>query len=80
MSNSQTLIVPGHGPVGNKMQLAEYDSMLRDVRDKVASLKKQGRSIQETIAACPSSIYDAKWGVGLVPSAAFVALVYAGVR
>jgi len=77
--DDQTVIVPGHGPVGKKAQLVEYDDMLRTIRERVAKLKKQGRSVQETIAPKPSASFDGKWGAGLVPPDAFVELVYAGV-
>jgi hypothetical protein len=53
--------------------------MLVAVRDKVAALKKQGRSLDETIAARSTAIYDAKWGQFLVTPAMFTGLVYAGV-
>jgi len=50
MVDGETIIVPGHGPIGRKADLAECDVMLHTVRERVAALKKQGRSIQETIA------------------------------
>jgi len=70
--------VPGHGPVGNKSQLAEYDRMLHLILDRVARLKKQGRLMHEVVAAKPTGDFDAKWGIGLVPPDAFVELVYIG--
>jgi hypothetical protein len=36
--------------------------MLVTIRDKVAKLKQQGRSLDETIAAKPTAAFDAKWG------------------
>ena len=36
--------------------------MLVDIRDKVAALKKSGRTPEETVAAKPTAAYDAKWG------------------
>ncbi len=74
-----TVIVPGHGAVGNKGQLAEYHGMLVAIRDKVAALKKQGRSLQETVAAKPTAAHDAKWGNYLVLPDLFTHLVYKGV-
>jgi glyoxylase-like metal-dependent hydrolase (beta-lactamase superfamily II) len=80
VTDNQTILVPGHGPIGGRAQLAEYDVMLRLMRDRVAALKKQGRSVEEAVAAKPSSEFDAKWGGGLVPPNAFVELIYAGVQ
>lgn len=76
---AQTIIVPGHGPVGNKTSLTEYRDMLVAIRDNVAILKKQGKSLSETIAAKPTAAYDAKWGQFLITPAMFTGLVYSGV-
>ena len=80
LADNQTIIVPGHGPIGGKAELAEYDAMLHVVRERVSALKKQGRSAQETIAAGPSSSFDAKWGNGLVPPKAFAEVIYNGIK
>ncbi|MBE7157598.1 MAG: MBL fold metallo-hydrolase [Rhodospirillales bacterium] len=74
-----TVIVPGHGPVGNKVQLAEYRDMLVAIRNGVAGLKQQGQSLEDIVAAKPTAAYDAKWGNYLVSPEAFTHLVYKGV-
>jgi glyoxylase-like metal-dependent hydrolase (beta-lactamase superfamily II) len=79
MFTSKTIFIPGHGPVGGWSEVAEFRNMLVKVRENVAALKKQGRSLQETIAAKPTAIYDAKWGQFLVTPAMFTGLVYQGV-
>jgi len=76
---TSTVLIPGHGPVGNKTQLSESLDMLTAIREKVAELKKQGRSAEETVAAKPTAPYDAKWGNGFVKPDMFVKLVYQGV-
>ena len=76
--SGKSLIIPGHGPVGNKSQLIEFRDMLTAIRDRVAALKKQGMSLEEVIASKPTSTYDAKWG-SLVPPNLFAKLVYVGV-
>ena len=78
--DDQTIVIPGHGPTGGRAQLAEYDAMLHTVRDRVADLKKQGRSARETVAARPTASFDRKWGGGLVPPDAFVELMHAGIK
>jgi glyoxylase-like metal-dependent hydrolase (beta-lactamase superfamily II) len=75
----KTIFVPGHGPVGSRSDVAEFRDMLVAIRENVAALKKQGRSLNETIAAKPTAIYDAKWGQFLITPAKFTGLVYAGV-
>jgi hypothetical protein len=78
MVTPKTIIIPGHGAVGNRSQLVEYCDMLVAVRAKIAGLKQQGRSLDEAIPAKPTADYDAKWG-SLIPSNLFTKLVYTGV-
>lgn len=75
----KTIIIPGHGPVGDRAGLDAYQQMLIAIRGKVADLKKQGKTLEETVAAKPSADYDSKWGGGFLPAPAFLALVYQGV-
>jgi len=75
----KTIIIPGHGSVADKARLTEYYNMLVAIRENVAELKRQGRSLAETIAAKPTAAYDAKWGQFLMTPAIFTQLVYSGV-
>jgi glyoxylase-like metal-dependent hydrolase (beta-lactamase superfamily II) len=75
----KSIIIPGHGPVGNKAALTEYRDMLVTIHGNVAKLKKEGRSLAETVAAKPTAAYDAKWGQFLITPALFTKLVYSGV-
>jgi hypothetical protein len=59
--------------------MMDFRDMLVAIREKVASLKKQGRSLDETVAARPTAAYDAKWGQFLITPAMFTGLVYQGV-
>jgi glyoxylase-like metal-dependent hydrolase (beta-lactamase superfamily II) len=75
---SKTIFIPGHGPVGGRFEVAEFRDMLVAIREKVAALKKQGRSLNETIAAKPTAAFDPKWGQFLITPAHFTGLVYQG--
>jgi glyoxylase-like metal-dependent hydrolase (beta-lactamase superfamily II) len=75
----KTIIIPGHGPVGNKAGLSEYCDMLVTIRSNVSKLKKQGKSLAETIAEEPTAAYDVEWGQFLMTPALFTKLVYSGV-
>jgi glyoxylase-like metal-dependent hydrolase (beta-lactamase superfamily II) len=77
--NAQTMVIPGHGPVGRMADLEEFRDMLISIRDNVSKLKKQGRSLEDTIAAKPTAAYDAKWGQFLITPAIFTGLVYQGI-
>jgi len=75
----KTIIVPGHGPIGNKAQLRQYRDMLFDVKQKVQALKQQGLSLPEAVARKPTQAYDAKWGNFVINGDFFTNLVYRGV-
>jgi glyoxylase-like metal-dependent hydrolase (beta-lactamase superfamily II) len=77
--SGKTIVIPGHGPVGNKAELTEFRDMLVYIRASVASLKNQGKSLEETIAAKPTAAYDAKYGQFLITPAFFTTLVHSGV-
>jgi len=79
VTTDKTVVIPGHGPVANKASLTAFRDMLSTIRNNVAALKKQGKSLSETIAARPTAAYDAKWGQFLITPAFFVTLVYSGV-
>jgi Zn-dependent hydrolases, including glyoxylases len=74
-----TLIVPGHGPVARRADLLEFRDMLVAIRANVAKLKRDGKSLEETIAARPTAAFDEKWGQFVINPAFFTSLVYRGV-
>src|SRR5262245_15537544 len=77
--SDKTIIIPGHGPVGARSDLIDFRDMLVTIRDKVAALKKQGKSVDEAVAAAPTAAYDAKWGGFVIDGKTFTTLVYTGV-
>ena len=77
--NEKTIVIPGHGPIGDKAKLVEFRDILVTIREKVAALKKQGKSRDEVVAAKPTANYDAKWGGFVINGDFFTKLVYAGV-
>jgi glyoxylase-like metal-dependent hydrolase (beta-lactamase superfamily II) len=75
----KTIVIPGHGPVGNKSQMVLFRDVLVEIREKVAALKKQGRTLAQIIASKPGAKYDATWGNLFMNPAMFTTLVYQGV-
>ncbi|MGO8697660.1 MAG: MBL fold metallo-hydrolase [Limisphaerales bacterium] len=75
----KTIIIPGHGSIGNRAELIEFYEMLTSIRDKVAALKKRGKSRAEVVAAAPTADYNAKWGGFVINGDTFTSPVYAGV-
>jgi glyoxylase-like metal-dependent hydrolase (beta-lactamase superfamily II) len=79
MSTSHTIIIPGHGPVGDRASQIAFRDMLVAIRGKVAALKAKGMSADQVVAAKPTAAYDAKWGRSVISGALFTRLVYRGV-
>ena len=78
VAGPDTLIVPGHGPVSKRDDLAEFRRVLQTIRDRVARLKAGGADEQAAIAAKPTAEFDAKWGHFVINPDFFVHLVYDG--
>ena len=75
----RTIVIGGHGAVGGKADLILFRDVLVEMRDTVAVLKKQGRTLSEVVAAKPGARYDGEWGRSFMSPSAFLALVYQGV-
>jgi glyoxylase-like metal-dependent hydrolase (beta-lactamase superfamily II) len=60
LAGPNTKIVPGHGQIVSKTDVAAHRDMLLAVRDRVAALVKQGKSADEIVAAKPTNDYDAR--------------------
>jgi glyoxylase-like metal-dependent hydrolase (beta-lactamase superfamily II) len=76
LADTDTRIVAGHGPLGNKADLAKFRDMLVTSRDRVDKLKCAGKSAQEAVAEKPFADLDAIWGNGIINGDQFVQLVY----
>src|SRR6202047_4972209 len=77
--SDKTIVIPGHGAVGGKADLILFRDVLVEIRDKVAALKKQGKSLPEVVAMKPGARYGAEWGNLFQNPSDFAALVYQGV-
>jgi glyoxylase-like metal-dependent hydrolase (beta-lactamase superfamily II) len=57
-----TMIVAGHGRLGDSADVAIYRNMVEVVRDRIRDMKKQGMSVQQVKAAQPTLDYDGIYG------------------
>ena len=62
MVDSDTKIIPGHGTLATPDDLRDYRNMLIMVRDRVRTMLNAGMSVEEVVAAKPTSDLDATWG------------------
>ncbi|HXW04352.1 MAG TPA: MBL fold metallo-hydrolase [Vicinamibacterales bacterium] len=74
--DGKTTIVPGHGPAGNQASLTKFRDMMATVRERVEKLKKEGRTVEEAVAAAPTKDLDETWGKGFLQPNQFVTIVY----
>ena len=77
--SATTIVIPGHGAVGGNADLTLFRDVLVEAREKVAKLKKQGRTLEEVITAKPTASYDAEWGQSFQSPKSFLGWVYQGV-
>ena len=76
LADADTKIVPGHGPLATKADLAKYRDMLSQAADRVRKLKASGKSLDDAIADKPFADLDADWGKGTFNGDGFVKVVY----
>ena len=78
LSDAQTKIIPGHGPVGNRVELMAYRDMLVGVFNTLSALQAEGKSLQEVIAMHPIKSYEAEWGDGFLTTEQWLGIIYSG--
>ena len=76
LANDKTKIVPGHGPLATKADLAAYLTMLTTARDRMAKLVKDGKSEADVVAAKPFADLDKTWAASDQASTNFIRVVY----
>jgi cyclase len=76
MCGANTKVIPGHGPVANREDIRRFQSMLREVRNRVARAIAQGMSESALIDSHPLDDLDKVWGGNLVKQPYLLAIVY----
>lgn len=59
LAGPNTTLIPGHGTLIKKQDLLPYRNMIIDVMARVKTLRDQGKSLQEVLAANLTAPYDA---------------------
>ena len=75
-----TKIIPGHGPITDRNGLIASRDLILAVRDKVAVLVSQGKTLEEVIAAKPTADFDGQVSQGAQSSERFIKWLYAEVK
>jgi glyoxylase-like metal-dependent hydrolase (beta-lactamase superfamily II) len=73
-----TLIIPGHGRVGDEADVLEYRDMVTIVRDRIKDMVQRGRTLAQVKAARPTLDYDRQYGADRGPwtTSQFVEAIY----
>jgi glyoxylase-like metal-dependent hydrolase (beta-lactamase superfamily II) len=75
-AKADTKIVPGHGPLATRADLAKFRDMLADVRARVAKGIASGQTRERFVATQPLADLDAEWGDGFLKSDQVVTFVW----
>jgi cyclase len=71
-----TYVIPGHGRVCEQIDIVDYRDMVVEVRDNVADLIKQDKTLAQIKAAAPPKAYETEYGTQPGVTDAFVEAVY----
>jgi len=76
MTDEETRIIPGHGPVSAPDALQASITMLEDTVAAVKSEFDAGKSLDETLEANPLGPWSEDWGWGFINAERLTALIY----
>ena len=71
-----TYVIPGHGRLCLQLDVVDYRDMVVVVRDVIADLIKQGKTLDQIKAAHPAKPYETEYGTQEGSTSAFVEAVY----
>ncbi len=80
MAGPNTKIIPGHGVMVDRAGLIAHRDMILAIRDKVAAMVQEGKTVDEVLAAKPTSDYDARIPSASTTSERFVRQLYAELK
>jgi cyclase len=74
-----TLVIPGHGRVGDEADVLEYRDMVTIVRDRIKDMLERGLTVAQVKAARPTLDYDRQYGADTGPwtTSRFIEAIYA---
>lgn len=79
LADDQTKIIPGHGPLANRQQVADYREMLATAYERLGKLKAEGKTAQEAAAAGPLNDLEPTWGDGIFKGDRWIEVIWSGV-
>jgi cyclase len=71
-----TMVIPGHGRLCDEADVTEYRDMITIIRDRVADLVKNGKSLSDVQSARVTRDYDGRYSQPAWTGEMFVASIY----
>jgi len=78
--DDQVKVVPGRGRVGTRKDLEDYLAVMIALRERISKLIREGKTLEEAVAARPTADFDPKWGNGPIRPDQIVEEVYADLK
>jgi cyclase len=77
-----TMVIPGHGRLGDSADVGYYRDMLTIIRDQVRALVDEGATLQQVIEQRPTFGYEARFGstTGAWTTEMFIEAVYRSLK
>lgn len=80
LANDSTKIVPGHGALMTKAQMAQYRTLLVTARDRVAKLISEGKTEDDVVKAKPIQDLEQQAGANEMATTNFLRLIYRSLK
>jgi len=78
-TDSNSKIIPGHGPLADKKQLQAYRDMLATAYARLLKLKNDGVSAEDAVIQNPLADLEAQWGNGIFSGEKWISITYPAV-
>src|SRR6266545_6214458 len=76
LSNDNTKVVVGHGPLGKKSDIAAYNTMVKTARERVEKLVNEGKTEAEVVALNPLKDLNETWSANEQAGVNYLKQVY----
>jgi len=76
--DSDTTLVPGHGPVATKQDFRNFYDLMAGTHERFSKMIAQGKTLVEIQAAGITKPYDDVWGKGMLSGSEWLRMLYEG--
>lgn len=79
ITDANSKIMPGHGPLADRSQLLAYRNMLETAYNRLLKLKNEGISAEDAVIQGPLDDLEEQWGGGIFNGDRWITIVYPAV-